>query len=61
MNQTILDTENENIKLILRTNANNIEHLRQVTSTSGEITDANDLSVTVETITITRTILTTIV
>lgn len=56
MEQTILDTENENVKIILRANAGQLQTLRQITATSGEVAQEN--GDTVETITITRTVLT---
>lgn len=57
MEQAILDTDNPNVKIVLRANNGNLETIRQVTSTTGEIEEEN--GVTVEQITITRTVLTT--
>ena len=57
MNQTILDTENPNIKIGLRTNGTQLQTFKQVTSTTGE--ENIDADTTVEIITITRTLLTT--
>lgn len=55
MEAAILSTENENVKIILRANNGQLETLRQITATTGEVTQPN--GDTVETITITRTIL----
>jgi len=57
MEQAILDTDNPNVKLIQRANNGNLETLRQITSTTGEISQDN--GDTIETITVTRTLLTT--
>jgi hypothetical protein len=56
MTETLFDTENPNIKLGFRVNGNQLEHFKQVTSTTGE--EMIDENTTEETVTITRTILT---
>jgi hypothetical protein len=57
MEQAILNTDNENVKIVLRANNGNLDTIRQITTTTGEISQGN--GDTVETITITRTLLTT--
>lgn len=57
MEQAILDTDNENVKIVLRANNGNLDTIRQITVTTGEISQNN--GDTIETITITRTLLTT--
>ncbi|WP_445454112.1 hypothetical protein [Flavobacterium sp. 25HG05S-40] len=56
MEQTILDTDNDNVKLVLRATNGNLETIRQITASTGEISQEN--GDTIETITITRTLLT---
>ena len=56
MEQAILDTDNENVKLVLRATNGNLETIRQITASTGEISQEN--GDTIETITITRTLLT---
>ncbi len=57
MEQAILSTENDNVKIVLRAVNGQLETLRQITATTGEVTQPN--GDTVETITVTRTILST--
>lgn len=55
--QVVLDTENENVKIVLRTSGTNVlQTIKQVSETSGEVPTGE--SITVETVTITRTLLT---
>lgn len=59
MNQVILDTDDTNVKLLLRTSGSTILNaVRQVTSTTGE--EATGAGETTETITVVRTLLTTL-
>lgn len=56
MTEQIYDTENANVKIIVRAKEGHLQTLRQITATSGEVLQPN--GDTVETITITRTLLT---
>lgn len=55
-----LPTEAPNVHLVTRENNNVIEHLRETTSTTGEVPNPDDVSETIEKITITRKTLSTI-
>jgi hypothetical protein len=56
MNETILPTENPNVKQLLRATEDNFQVWKQTTSTSGELPTGE--GETTETITITRRLLT---
>lgn len=58
MDEKIFNTENPNVKIVQRAKDGNLETLRQITATTGEVSQTN--GDTVETITITRTLLTTL-
>lgn len=55
-----LPTDTPGVFLVTRENNNVIEHLRETTSTTGEVPDPNNVSQTIERITITRETLSTI-
>lgn len=57
MQENIFDTENPNVKIVQRPRNGQLETLRQITATTGEVSQDN--GDTIETITITRTVLTT--
>jgi len=59
MNQTILETDDPNVKIVLKTSGSTVLNaIRQVTSTTGE--EATGVGETTETVTIVRTLLTTL-
>lgn len=57
MNQTILDTENNDVKHLIKATAESVQFWKQTTSSTGEV--PTDEGETTETITIIRTLLTT--
>jgi len=56
MDEVIINTESDSVKIVMRAKEGHLQIIRQITATTGEVSELN--GDTVETITITRTLLT---